>query len=63
MHAYPNPYRGIPGYYSYGAYPGMQYDPTLQEQFWYDFNGYHPYWRQTDSHDESTVWEEGEANE
>ena len=33
---YPNPYRGIPGYYSY--------PPTVQEQYWFDYNRFHPYW-------------------
>lgn len=52
---YPNPYRGIPGYYSY--------PPTVQEQYWFDYNRYHPYWAQPSSQDGDEGFDEYESTE
>lgn len=54
------PYRGIPGYYSYGAYPGAPYDPSTQDQYLYqyNYNALHPYWRSAYLTDEDEAWEE-----
>ena len=54
------PYRGIPGYYSYGAYPGAPYDPSTQDQYLYqyNYNALHPYWRNAYLTDEDESWEE-----
>ncbi len=59
------PYRGIPGYYSYGAYPGGQYDPAVQDQYLYQYNydGLHPYWRNAYMRDEDESWDEQNPNE
>ena len=55
---YPNPYRGIPGYYSYSGY-----DTAAQEQYWFDYNRYHPYWAQIGSRDGDQSWDETESAE
>lgn len=59
------PYRGIPGYYSYGAYPGPQYDPDVQDQYLYqyNYNGLHPYWRNAYMKDDHGSWDEHNPNE
>ncbi len=59
------PYRGIPGYYSYGAYPGPQYDPAVQDQYLYqyNYNGLHPYWRNAYMKDDDGSWDRPNPNE
>ena len=59
------PYRGIPGYYSYGAPPGLQYDPAVQDQYLYqyNYNGLHPYWRNAYMRDEDASWDEQNPDE
>lgn len=57
------PYRGIPGYYTYGGYPGVPYDSADADQYLYqyNYNGLHPYWRNTyrsDDYDEQ--WDESQ---
>ncbi|KAA6424385.1 MAG: hypothetical protein FRX49_05597 [Trebouxia sp. A1-2] len=60
-----HPYRGIPGYYSYGAYPGPQYDPAVQDQYLYqyNYNGLHPYWRNAYMRDNDESWDEHNPSE
>ena len=57
------PYRGVPGYYMYGGYPGVPYDSADPDQYLYqyNYNGLHPYWRNTyrsDEYDEQ--WDESQ---
>ena len=59
------PYRGVAGYYAYGPFPGMQYDPAVQDQYLYqyNYNGLHPYWRNAYMSDERDSWDEHNQNE
>lgn len=57
------PYRGIPGYYAYGGYPGVQYDPSVQDQYLYqyNYNGLHPYWSNAyRNDDDEEQWDESQ---